>query len=188
MAFLTGQTEEQHRPQVADQLHLGAGGFQRQDVILIEDRHGFQGVVVPGVLAGPSIGHDVQPDFHHAGLSRQILCLGRHTVEGIAHRDRPRKLLEGLCGFALEVEGPGQGLFVQPEGGHATVPGRHRAVGQVDDLIVIAVVCQRSNAVGTVTLHHTAVGEIAVVVRHGVVGLVIGGGHTVPDGGRRDGA
>ena len=188
MAFLTGQTEEQHRPQVADQLHLGAGGFQRQDVILIEDRHGFQGVVVPGVLAGPFIGHDVQTDLHHAGLSRQILCLGGYAVEGIAHGDRPGKLLEGLCGFALKVEGPGQGLFVQPEGGHATVPGRHRAVGQVDDLIVIAVVCQRSNAVGTVTLHHTAVGEIAVVVRHGVVGLVIGGGHTVPDGGRRDGA
>ena len=188
MAFLTGQTEEQYRPQVADQLHLGAGGLQRQNVVLIENGHGLQGVVVPGVLAGPFIGYDIQTDLHHAGLSRQILCLGRHTVEGIAHRDRPRKLLEGLCGFALKIEGPGQGLFVQPEGGHAAVPGRHRAVGQVDDLIVIAVVRQGSDAVGAVALHHTAVGEIAVVVRHGVVGLVIGGGHTVPDGGRRDGA
>ena len=71
MAFLTGQTEEQHRPQVADQLHLCAGCFQRQDVVLIEDGHGFQRVVVPGVFAGRFIGDGVQIDLHHAGLACQ---------------------------------------------------------------------------------------------------------------------
>ena len=188
MTFLAGQADEQHRPQVADQLHLCAGRFQRQDVVLIEDGHGFQRVVVPGVFAGRFIGDGVQIDLHHAGLACQILRLGGNAVEGVAHGQRPGQLLKGLRRFALEIEGAGQIALIQLEHGLAVRPGRLGAVGQVDDLIIVAVVRQCGDAVGAVALDHAAVGQVAIIIRHGVVCLVIGGGHTVIDGGRRNGA
>ena len=80
VALLPGQAQEKHRPQVADELHLGAGGLQREDVVLVEDGHGLQRVVPLGVLAGVLVGDGVDLDLHHAGLPGQVLGLGRHAV------------------------------------------------------------------------------------------------------------
>ena len=80
MLFFSRQGDEQHRPQVSDELHLGAGGLQRQDVILVEHGHGLQGIVVPGVFTGSLIGDGVHFDLHDAGFARQVLCPGSHAV------------------------------------------------------------------------------------------------------------
>ena len=66
----------------------------------MKDRHGSQGVIVSGILAGPSIGHDVQPDLHHTGLSRQILRLGGHAVEGSQNTYYFGYKLHALCGLS----------------------------------------------------------------------------------------
>ena len=187
MALLTGQADEQHRPQVADQLHLGAGGLQRQNVVLIENGHGLQGVVVPGVLAGSFVGHSVQIDLHHTGLAGQVLRLGGHAVEGVAHGESPGQLRKGLRRLAFKIKGIGQVALVQLEHGLTAGLGRGSAVGEVDDLIIVAVVRDGGDAVGAVALHHAAVGQVSVIVGHGVVGLVIGGGDAVINGGCRDG-
>ena len=186
VALLPGQAQEKHRPQVADELHLGAGGLQREDVVLVEDGHGLQRVVPLGVLAGVLVGDGVDLDLHHAGLPGQVLGLGRHAVQGIVDGEGPGQVLEGLGGLALEVEvlrGVAvKGEDVPPGGG-----GRHPVIRQVHDLVVVAVVRQGRGAVDGVALYHAALRQVAVVVGQGVVGLVIGGLHPVVHRQRGDG-
>ena len=178
--LLPGEGQEQHRPQVAHQLHLGAGGLQRQDVVLVEDGHGLQSVVVAGVLAGPLVGDGVHVDLHHALGPSQVLRLCGQTVQGIVDGQGPGQLLKGLCGLALKVEVAG--CIGELEHRLAVRRGGGGAVGEVVHLVVLAVVGDGGHAVGDVALHHAAVGQVSVVVGHGVIGLVIQGGHAVADG------
>ena len=191
VALLPGQTQKKHRPQVADELDLGAGGLQREDVILVEKRHGLQRVVPLGVLAGVLVGDGVDLDLHHAGLSGQVLGLGRHAVQGIVDGEGPGKVFKGLGGLALEIEVL-RGVAVEGEDVAAGGGGGDPVVRQVHDLVVVAVVRQGAGAVDGVALHHAALRQVAVVVGHGVVGLVIGGLHPVihrqhGDGGEEQG-
>ena len=182
VALLPGQTHEQHGAQVAHQLDLGPLGLQRQNVILVEQGHGLQGVVVPGVAAGPRVGDDVQQDLHHPLLPGQLLRPSGHTVEGVPQGDGPGQRLEGFLRLALEVEMTG-GLFKLK--GRPPLPQRHRsAVGEVDHLVVDPVVGELPGPVEGVAFYHTAIQQVAVVVQGGVIGLVIGGGHAVLNGGR----
>ena len=179
MTFLTGQADEQHRTQVADELHLCAGGFEGEDVILIENSHRLERIVIAGILAGVFIGDGVNADLHHAGLSGEILRLRRHAVECIVDSERPGKLCKGLCRFAFKVEVVGNGVLGKLKNRLSGGGRGHKAVRQVDDLIVVAVVREGSGAVGRVAFDYAAVGEIAVVVGHGIVGFVVGRLHAV---------
>ena len=185
MLFLPRQGDEQHRPQVADELHLGSRGLQGQDVVLVEQGHGLQSVVVPGVLAGVFIGNGVHGDLHHAGFARQVLRPDGHAVEAVGDGEGPGEISERLLRLALEVE-VGGGL-VEPELRDAVPGHRGGAVGEIDHLVVDTAVCQGRGAVQGVALHHAARRQAAVVIQCGVVGLVIGGGHAVAIGLRRRG-
>ena len=180
MSLFPGEGQKQHRPQVAHQLHLGAGGLQRQDVVLVENGHGLQGVVVPGILAGALVGDGVHIDLHHALGPGQLLRLHGQPVQGVVDGQGPGQLLEGLCGLALKVEVAGD--LGELEHRLAVRRGGDGAVGQVVHLVVLAVVGDGGHAVGDVALHHAAVGQVAVVVGHGVVRLVIKRDDPVPDG------
>ena len=186
MLLLAGQGQEQHHPQVADKLDLGALRLQREDVVLIEHGHGFQGVVVPGVLAGVFVGHDVQGDLHHAGLPRQILRPGGDAVEGVVEGQRPGQVLERPGGLALKVEVV-RGVAAEVEGSGVAAGDRLRAVRQVVDGVVSTVVGDGRSAVEGVALDHAALRQVAVVVQGGVIRLVKGGGDAVADGFRGGG-
>ena len=181
MLLLPGEAEKQHRPQVAHQLDLGARGLQGEDVVLVEQGRGGQGVIVAGVVAGGLVWRHVQQNLHHPPLSRQVLRLGGDAVEGVAEGQRPGELLEGLAGLALEVEVVRRAA-VEAEGGPVLPPDRRGAVGEVDHLVVDAVVRQAVRAVEGVAFHHAGLQQVAVVVQGGVVRLVIRGGHAAADG------
>ena len=187
MLLLSGKAEEEDSPQVAHQLDLGPGGLQREDVVLVEQGRGRQGVIVPGVVAGILVWHDVQENLHHALFSRQVLRLGGDAVEGIAQGNAPGQVLKGLLRLALEVEVVRRAVR-EAEGGASPLPAhRRRAVGEVHHLIVYAVVRQAVFSVHGAAFYHAALQQVAVVVQRGVIRLVIRGGHAVADGLRRYG-
>ncbi len=187
MLLLSGKAEEEDGPQVAHQLDLGPGGLQREDVVLVEQGRGRQGVIVPGVVAGILVGHDVQENLHYALFSRQVLRLGGDAVEGIAQGNAPGQVLKGLLRLALEVEVVRRAVR-EAEGGASPLPAhRRRAVGEVHHLIVYAVVRQAVFSVHGAAFYHAALQQVAVVVQRGVIRLVIRGGHAVADGLRRYG-
>ena len=129
--LLSGESQKQHRPQVAHQLYLGAGGLQGQNVILVEQGHRRQGVVVFGVLAGAFVGNGVHGYLHHTGLARQVLRLGRHAVEGIMDGQRPGQGLKGRRGLSLKIE-VGRGVVrVEAEGGDAAPHRGLRMIRQI---------------------------------------------------------
>ena len=182
MTFLTGQADEQHRTQVADELHLRAGGFEGENVVLIENGHRLERIVVAGILAGVFVGNGVDADLHHAGLAGKVLSLRRHAVECIVDGKRPGKLRKGLCRFAFKIEVVGNGVLGKLKNRLSGGGRGHKAVRQIDDLIVVAVVREGFSTVGRVAFDYAAVGEIAVVVGHGVVGFVVGRLHAVVHG------
>ena len=156
MLLLSGKAEEEDSPQVAHQLDLGPGGLQREDVVLVEQGRGRQGVIVPGVVAGILVWHDVQENLHHALFSRQVLRLGGDAVEGIAQGNAPGQVLKGLLRLALEVEVVRRAVR-EAEGGASPLPAhRCRAVGEVHHLIVYAVVRQAVFSVHGAAFYHAA--------------------------------
>lgn len=179
--LLARQGQKQYRAQIADQLHLGARRLQGQNVVLVEQGHGLQGVVIAGVLAGAGVGDGVHGDLHYAGLAGQVLRLGGHAIQGIVDRKRPGQCLKGRCGLALKVEVRG-GVISEAESNGAVLADRLCSIGQVVDGVIGAVVLQRGGTVERVAFHHTALRQVAVVVQCGVIGLVIDGGHAVADG------
>ncbi len=185
--LLPGQTEKEDGPQVAHQLNLGPLGFQGEDVVLVEQGRGRQGVVAAGVIACIFIGHDVQENLHHAPLPRQVLRLGGDPVEGVAQRDGPGQVFEGLLRFALKIEMVRRAVR-EAEGG-ASLLSNHRGggVGEIHHLVVNAVVRQAVPAVHGVAFYHAALQQIAVIIQRGIVRLVIGGGHAVAYSRRRGG-
>ena len=104
MLLFSRQGNKQHSPQIANQLHLGAGGLQGQDVVLVEHGHGFQCVVVSSILTGSLVGDGVQGDLHHAGLAGEVLGPGGNAVEGVGDRQRPGQGLKGCRRLAFEIE------------------------------------------------------------------------------------
>ncbi len=186
MLLLPGEAEEEDGPQVAHQLDLGPLRLQGEDVVLVEQGRGGQGVVVPGVIGGVLIGHNVQQNLHHALLPRQVLRLGGDAVEGIAQGQCPGQVLKGLPGPALEIEVVRHG-GAEPEGGAPLLPHRGGPVGEVFHRVVDAVVRQAVPAVHGVAFYHAALQQVPVVVQRGVVCLVIGGAHAVADDLRRGG-
>ena len=182
VTLLAGQTDEQHRAEVADELHLRAGSLEREDVVLIENGHRLERIVIAGILARLLVGDGVDADLDHTGLAGKLLSLHRHAVERVVDGERPRQLLEGLGGLALEVEMVGDAALVEGKDRPSADGLGRKAVRQVDDLVIVAVVRERGRAVGRVAFDHAAVGEVAVVVRHGVVCLVIDRLHAVVHG------
>ena len=182
MAFLAGQAEEQHRAEVADELHLRAGGLKGEDVVLIEDGHSLERVVIAGILARVLVGDGVHGDLDHAGLAGKVLGLGRHAVERVVDGERPREVFKGLRGLALKVEVGGNGVLSKLKNRLSGGRRGGEAVRQVDDLVIFAVVGEGVGAVGRVAFDHAAFREVAVVVGHGVVRLVVGGLHAVVHG------
>ncbi len=180
-----GEAEEENRPQVAHQLDLGSFRFQREDVVLVKEGRGRQGVIIPGVAAGALVGHYVQEDFHHTLLPGQVFRPGRDPVEGVAQGDGPGQILKGLLGLAFKVEVV-RCAAGELEGGTPFLPGhRGGAVCEVYHLVVSAVVCQAVQAVHGVAFHHAALQQVSVVIQRGVVRLIVHGGHAVADGLRR---
>ena len=188
MLLLPGEGQEEDRAKIAYQLYLGPGGLQRQDVILIEDRHSLQSVVVPGIVAGLLIGDDVQKDLHYPRLPCQLLRSDGHAIQSIPQGDGPGQFLEGAGGLALEIE-VGGGL-VEPEGRSPCPDDSGGAVSEVHHLVIGAVVGEGRGSVQGVALHHAALHQTAVVVQGGVVRLIVGGENAVAGrgGGRRQDA
>ena len=129
MLLFSRQGNKQHSPQIANQLHLGAGGLQGQDVVLVEHGHGLQSVVVPGILTGVFIGNGVYRDLHHAGLAGQVLGPDGNAVEGVGNRQRPGQGLKGRRRLTFEIE---MGRSIAPaerKGGGIAGHRRSRAIG-----------------------------------------------------------
>ena len=139
MFFLTGKSEEQDRPQVADQLYLGAGGVQGQDVVLVEQAHHFQRVIVFRIFGCRLPGNGIHVDLDHAGLTRQIFRLRRHAVQFVADGDGPGQLLEGFVRLAFEIEVAGR-IFSETEHVGSAFFGRRRSIRQIIDGVVFAVI------------------------------------------------
>ncbi len=187
MLLLPGEAEEEDGPQVAHQLDLRPLRLQGENVVLVEQGRGRQGVIVPGVIAGVLIGHDVQENLHHALLPRQVLCLRGDPVEGIAQGEGPGQVLKGPPGLSLKVEVIRRALR-EAEGGASSLPAhRDGSVGEVHHLVVDAVVRQDVFSVHGEALYHAALQQVAVIVQRGVVCLVVSRGHAVADGLRRGG-
>ena len=140
VALLAGQADEQHSSQIADELHLCTGGLKGENIVLIENGHGLQRVVVPGVLDSVRVGNGVQIDFHNAGFSGQFLGAGGNAVELVADSQRPRQRLKGTGGLTLKIEMRGRRAGVKAEGGHAASGGGNGPVRQVQHLVILAVV------------------------------------------------
>ena len=172
--LLAGHDHEQDGAQVAHELDLGPRSLQGEDVVGVEGGGGGEDQVVAAVLRGVGVGQHVQVDLHQAGLARQVLGQGRGAVELIGYREGPGQVVEGLLGLALEVE-PGRGVLPQIEGDRAVRHGGGAVVGEVDDVVVGAVIGKAGVAVGLVALDHAGVHQAAVVVQGGVIGLVADG-------------
>ncbi len=186
MLFLSREAEKENGPQIAHQLDLGALRLQREDVVLVKQGCGRQGVIVPGVVSGARIGHNVQKDFHHALLPRQLLRLGGNAVEGVAQSDGPGQVLKGLFCLALKIEVVWHAAG-KLEGGAPLPADRDGIVRKVHHLVIDAVVRQTVPAVHGVAFYHAAFQEVSVVIQRGVIRLVIGGGHAIADDLRRCG-
>ena len=177
MLFFPGQAHEQYCAQVAHQLHLGPLGLQGENVVLIEQGHSLQRVVVPGVVAGMFIWHDVQQDLHNSRLSGQVLRLGGHAIEGIPKGDRPGQVLEGLACLALKIKMAG-GL-AELEGGAPRVCCARGGVCKVDHLVVGSVVGHLIDAVEGIALYHAALQQVSVIIQGRVICLVVSGDNPV---------
>ena len=137
--LLAGKPQEQDRPQVADQLHLGAGGLQGQDVVLVEQAHHLQGVVVSRVFGYRLPGNGVHVDLDHAGLACQIFRLRGHAVQFITDGDGPGQFLERLVRLPFKIEVAGR-IFSETEHVGSAFFGRRRSIRQIIDGVVFAVI------------------------------------------------
>jgi len=140
MLLLAGQRRKHDQPQIADQLHLSALGFQRKNVVLIEHGGCHQHVIVFGILAGVLVGHQIQSDFHQPVFAREIFSFCGNAVELIGHGYCPWKGLEGLCGFSLKVEMVRLIFRVKLKDGFAVRSGWLSAIGEIVDLVIVAVI------------------------------------------------
>ena len=180
MFLFAGQTQEEDRPQVADQLHLCAGSIQGKDVVLVEQAHHFQGVIVLCIFRSGLAGQRIHVDLHHAGLAGQILRLDGNTVQFIADGDRPGKVFEGFLRFSFKVEVV---RVIRPEAEHvgAVLFRGSLAVRQIVDGLVFPIIPDGIHAVADVALHHTGVFQIAVVIQIYVICFIVSGINAVSD-------
>ena len=164
-------------------MDLSAGGLQRENVVSVEDRGGGKDQIVSGVLRGQRVGGGRQGDLHHPHGPAQLLGGGGYPVQSVGEGQFPGKFLIGPGGLALKAELVGR-LAAEVEGYRPVLPpGGLPAVGEVDNLVIDAVVGQKGLASGGVGLDYAAVQQLAVGVQRGVIGLVTAGGSTGGRGG-----
>ncbi len=178
MLLLSRQGQKERRPQITYQLDLCARGLQREDIILVKNRHGLQRVVIPRIIAGIFIRHNIQQNFYHALLPRQLLRLCRNTVELITQGNRPRQILKRLFRLPLKVEMIRHGS-VKAERRFFSSDRWRSTVGEIHNLIIGAVIRQAVFTVKGITFHHASLQQIAIVIQCCVICLIISRNNTI---------